>query len=245
MVWASEGWGRTGSLSPPGSPNTFGLIQNFVNFNGGTYTIDGVTVGNNSTHTWSVVQLDSYTTQIEVRAGDVWSNSGGTYTDPSTSERCEISADVVQLSAGQLLSWEATVTVPAGPAILGQTLILQLHATPEGNTPCPVSIQIQATTEKLLIVGQQPLQTYFELYLSPSAIVRGTPMDIKVKTKMGATGNSGSVFITVNGATVVNNAALNLGAGSGSSYYWKWGIYREAASATYQIVHSHVHMYTG
>jgi hypothetical protein len=241
MVWASEGWGKAGTS---GGSSTFGLIQNFVNFNGGTYIIDGINVGNNSTHTWSVTQLDSYSIRIEVRAGDVWSNSGGTYTDPSSSERCEISGDVSLLGPGQLLNWEATVTVLAGPAITGQTLILQLHATPEGSTPCPVSIQIQANTEKLMIIGQQPLQTYFELYVSPGAIARGTPMDIKVKTRMAPTGNGGSVFVTIDGVTVVNNAALNLGATS-ANYYWKWGIYREAVSPTYQIDFSHVHMYIG
>jgi hypothetical protein len=123
-------------------------------------------------------------------------------------------------------------------------MILQLHATPEGNTPCPFSIQIEGPTKKLRIIAQEPSKTWTELYYGPAnGIVRGQPMNIKCKVKMGATGN-GSALVMLDGNTIVNFTG-KIGASTSSTYYWKWGIYRNAAPETLQVDFSNVHMYTG
>jgi hypothetical protein len=225
--------------------NTHGLIENFTNANGQYWKCDGLDVGNNTTNPWSLTKLDDYTLRFEVRHGDVWAASGGSYTDGPEAERCEIGFDQNHLDEGALLNWEGIITVLAGPKNTGSwCTLVQLHATTNvAPTYAPFSINLQQNTDKLQISLEEPKQSANNyVYTSPNAIERGKPMDLRAKVKMGPTGN-GSVVMTWDGKNIVNFNG-KVGA-TNSKYYWKNGIYRGAAPETTKADFSHIHMYTG
>jgi hypothetical protein len=240
MVWGSDGWASLAGSSSQTPINTFGLVQNFNASSGSHYLVDGLDCDNNNANkAWSVTLVDPYTLRFEVRQGDVWTGP-----DSPSVERSEIEFNQFY-NEGVFLNWEAIITVaPGSPVTGGFWALCQLHATTNVSpTFATFSIQIEPGTDKLQLVLTEPAQSGNNYaYTSPSAIPRGTPMNLKARVKMGPTG-SGTAFVTWDGNTILNFTG-KVGA-TASQYYWKCGSYRGTTAPTTVTDFNHIHIYTG
>ncbi len=227
--------GATKSVTVDATVSTpvYGLIENFTGANTGRFKVDGFDVYNqNANKSWSLVKVDDYTLRVEIRSGDI--EAGG-------NERTEIQFLNVY-NEGVMQNWEGTITVLPGPVSTGSWFCLvQCHATTNVSpTYCPFSFGIERNTDKLQVVLQNPAQGNNYIYTSPQPIVRGQPMRLKVKVKMGTSGYCGvwwndNQIVNFNGAVLATN----------SQYYWKYGAYRGNAPETVKVEFKNVHITTG
>jgi hypothetical protein len=100
---------------------------------------------------------------------------------------------------------------------------------------------IEKNTDKLQVILQSPQGNNY-IYTSPAAIVRGQAMRLKVKTKMGPSGN-GYVGAWLDDRQIVDFNG-RVGA-TGSQYYWKCGAYRGVAPETTKVEFKNIHITTG
>ncbi len=223
-----------GGTEPPPA-NTYGLIENFTGADRGRFKVDGLDVANqNANKSWSLVKADNYTLRFEIRSNDV--EAGG-------NERTEIQFQN-NYNEGVMLNWEGTVTVLPGPVSTGSWFcMVQCHATTNVSpTYCPFTFGIQRNTDKLEVCLQSPQGGNNYIYHSPNPIVRGQPMRLRAKVKMGTSGN-GSCDVWWDDKQIVDFNG-NVGA-TNSQYYWKYGAYRGDAPETIKVEFKNVHITTG
>ncbi len=229
-----------GSTQPPIEPpaNTYGKVENFNGSNGSSFKVDGQACSaQNANKPHCVTKIDDYTLRFEAQQGDIWSTGG--YSD-SGCNRTELEF-VTKYNQGVVMNWEGTVTLVEGPAN-ADAMLVQCHATTNVNpTYCPFSFKLNEEG-KLQIVLQEPNNGWNLVYKSPSAVAHGQPMRLRAKVKMNPTGGGyvgawwdDKQIVDFNGKVGATN----------SSYYWKYGVYRDQVPEASKVDFKNVHITTG
>jgi Polysaccharide lyase len=222
------------ATTPPPTEEAHGLITSFSASNGAEYQVDGIKVQNeHGGKSWSIRNPDDHTLTFEAHSGDTWTSGG--YSDQNCN-RTEIQF-TPHYDEGTEITVEQKITILPGPKCSQWVVLNQLHNSPNEAPYCPVTLQLEQGTDKLMVVLQKPEQQYNN-YIKLSPVVRGREMDLRLVMKMVPRGN-GYVRLWLDGAQVVDYKGW-VGQDN-CQYYWKCGIYRgeapEVLTATFKNMH--------
>lgn len=203
-----------------------GPITEFTAANGGYLKIGGVpyhveTPGKS----WNLQLVDDRTLRFEIRSGDRFSSSY--WTDPTTSERCEVGNDSQALvpPAGTALL-QHRIMWEAGPETTSPwSCYSQMHEKDVSNSP-PYTIELQ--NDKMEINIGYDTEKF--VYKDTNKIQRGKWYTIQSEIKWDR--SNGFLRVKRDGVQIVDYTGP---LGTGAAHYPKFGIYRSEANETVAV----------
>ena len=223
----------TDATTPPVEPPSGEIaipesrITNFTAANGGWFEIGGVpyhveTPGKS----WNLKLVDDRTLRFEIRSGDRFSSSY--WTDPTTSERCEVGNDGGEalVAANKTLLLQHRIMWEAGPETTSPwSCYSQMHEKDVSNSP-PYTIELQ--NDRMEINIGHDAEKF--VYKDTNKIQRGKWYTIQSEIKWDR--NNGFLKVKRDGVQIVNYTGP---LGTGVAHYPKFGIYRSEANETVSV----------
>lgn len=220
--------GGGGETPPPSGEIAIpeGRITEFTDKNDGYMKIGGIpyhveTPGKS----WNLQLVDDRTLRFEIRSGDRFSS--WYWTDPTTSERCEVSNDkeVLVPPGGTLLLQHRIMWEPGPLTTSPWSCYSQLHEHEVSNSP-PYAIELEK--DKMEVNIGTSAEKF--VYRDTTPITRGKWYTIQSEIKWDR--NNGFLKMKRDGIEIVNyKGAL----GTGVAHYPKFGIYRSEAQETVAV----------
>ena len=196
----------------------------------------------NAEKTWSLGAPSSGVIRFEVRPGDVW-----TAVDPTSKERSELSGSTtyapgVQVNVSYNFMIEPGTADAASWRVMGQ-----FHQVENNGYSPPFEIHFDGS-EKMGIgvnyLGSNGAQAYKTLWTDTANIVRGHTYAMQIQATFDQGQGTGKLVVIRDGVTLVNYSG-KMGFAGMSGVYWKFGIYRAAASQTIAANYSSLVVTTG
>lgn len=199
-----------------------GTITNFKAANNSTINIDGVGYFvENANKPYSLANPDSVTLRFELRSGDHWTSPD--FTDPTTSERCEIASSAKFPNGQQVNIAYDFMIEPGAPNTASWIVLGQMHESNVPDSP-PFAVELVNGDHMAINIGTSSLNY---LYKDANPIVRGKHYAMVVQALFSKT--AGFLNVWRDGIQIVNYKGV---LGTGAATYWKEGVYRHSAAET-------------
>lgn len=215
-----------------------GVISPFSAANDAQIKIDGASYYvENANKPYSLASPDAHTLRFELRSGDHWSSPVvAGYSDPVTSERCEVASTVVHPNGTQIsLSYD--FMVEAGAVNTSKWIVLgQMHEFNVSDSP-PFAVELVNGDHMAINIGTRTLNYP---YKDANPIQRAHWYSMVCQMKFDKV--AGILNVSRDGVSIVSyKGAL----GTGAATYWKNGIYRSAAPETMAVNYRNLKITTG
>jgi hypothetical protein len=201
----------------------------------------GDNIGTTEARPYAITSPDNNHIRFEVRSGDVLEYSGIGYSDPSTSERCELGGDSGS-SDGQLpfntdIHYEAQVYIASGFDLASNwSVITQFHASTGGSPIVDIGFRQGNGLNRLIMMrrtGTAGSASEFPIDVMGTTFPRDRWVHIIIRLRANTSG-AGYIRCWVDGVQRVNFSGT-VGYNTQTWTYCRFGIYRQATSTTWVV----------